>query len=102
LPYADGVGDGLRDQSRVRDRGQVNPANVVRPLVSKMQGEAGLADPTGADQGNEPFRPKQFGNRGLGPWVRLAAEGVLSFLDKPARLLVPDLPRPRLARWLIG
>jgi squalene-associated FAD-dependent desaturase len=31
----------------------------------------------------------------------LAAEGVLSHLGKPSILLVPDLPQPRLACWLL-
>jgi squalene-associated FAD-dependent desaturase len=32
----------------------------------------------------------------------LAAEAILAALGTPRRLLVPDLPRGRLARWLIG
>lgn len=32
----------------------------------------------------------------------LAAEGVLSFAGRSARLLAPDLPRGRLVRWLAG
>ncbi len=31
-----------------------------------------------------------------------AAEGILEDLDRPARLLRPDLPAGRLARWLLG
>lgn len=33
---------------------------------------------------------------------RLAAEQILSRLGRPERLLVDDLPRGRLARWLLG
>jgi squalene-associated FAD-dependent desaturase len=32
----------------------------------------------------------------------LAAEGVLAACGRPDRVLVPDLPRGRLARWLMG
>jgi squalene-associated FAD-dependent desaturase len=32
----------------------------------------------------------------------LAAQAVLSRLDQPTKILAPDLPRPRLAHWLIG
>ncbi len=32
----------------------------------------------------------------------LAAEGILKDLDRPSRLIRPDLPRGTLARWLLG
>ena len=32
----------------------------------------------------------------------LAAEGVLNYFNCSARMLVPDLPRSRLARWILG
>ena len=32
----------------------------------------------------------------------LAAEGILRDLDRPTRLVCPELKRGRLARWLLG